>query len=193
MSSSDGSIEKNLVSGFGRAYGLELYAARNIGNTTGWISYSLSRTENKFSEINEGVFYPAKYDRTHDFTLALTRKINKKWSASAVFVYITGNAFTMPIGRYIIQGNVVNQYGNVNSFRMPPNHRLDISFTRKLEIRKMLNSEFVFSIYNLYNRANPFYIYYEIVGDIEKYSLEVKAFKVSLMPIIPSISWNFSF
>ena len=189
----DGNMQDNIATGFGQAYGAEFFLAKKLGNTTGWLSYTLSRTELKFAEVNEGYFYPAKYDRRHDVSYTMSRRFNDKWSGSVVFVYITGNAFTMPVGRYIIQGNVVNQYGDVNSFRMPPNHRMDVSLTRKILNGRIRNSEFVFSIYNVYNRSNPYYIYYEIVGDVEKYSLKVEAFEVSLIPIIPSLSWNFKF
>ncbi len=189
----EGNMVDNMAIGKGRSYGLELYLAKKTGKTTGWLSYTLSRTEQRFDEINDGLFYPAKHDRTHDVTLTFMRKFNKKWSGSAVFIYVTGNAFTMPVGRYIIQGNAVNQYGKVNGFRMPDNHRLDISLIRKITSRRNLESELVFSVYNVYNRANPYFIYYEIVGNVEKYSLEVKAFEVTLFPVLPSISWNFKF
>jgi hypothetical protein len=189
----DGNMDNNLAVGKGRAYGLELFLARKIGKSTGWLSYTLAKTELQFDQINQGYFYPAKYDRRHDISFTMSRELNEKWSASVVFVYISGSAFTMPVGRYIIQGIVVNQYGDVNSFRMPANHRMDLSLTRKIVSQKKRESELVFSVYNVYNRANPYYIYYEIVGDVEKYSLSVKAFEVSLIPIIPSISWNFRF
>jgi hypothetical protein len=188
-----GNIEDNIVTGFGQSYGIEFYLRKKRGNFTGWISYSLSRTEQKFDEINSGMFYPAKYDRRHDIALNLTKKLNKNWSTSAVFVYTSGNAFTMPVGRYIIQGNIVNQYGDVNKFRMPPYHRLDLSLTRKIMIKKRWPSELNFSVYNVYNRANPYFIYFEAVGDLETYSLEINARVVSLFPIIPSVSWSFVF
>ena len=188
-----GNIEDNIVTGFGQSYGIELYLRKNRGNLTGWISYSLSRTEQKFDEINSGFFYPAKYDRRHDIALTLTKKFNKNWSASSVFVFTSGNAFTMPVGRYIIQGNIVNQYGDVNMFRMPPYHRLDLSLSRKIMISKRWPSELNFSVYNVYNRANPYFIYFEADGDLETYSLEIKARVVSLFPVIPSVSWSFVF
>jgi hypothetical protein len=99
----------------------------------------------------------------------------------------------MPVGRYIIQGNIVNQYGDVNQFRMPPYHRLDLSLTRSLMIRKKWKSELNFSVFNVYNHANPYFIYFEAVGELEDYTLEIKALKVTLFPVIPSISWNFTF
>jgi hypothetical protein len=189
----EGNIEDNIAVGFAQSYGLEFYIARKMGKTTGWLSYTLSRTEQKFDRINSGYFYPAKYDARHDVSFTCIRQFSQKWSGSVVFVYISGNAYTMPVGRYIIQGSVVNQYGTVNGFRLPPNHRMDVSVTRKLSTRKNRDSELVFSVYNVYNRANPYFIYYEVLGDIEKYSLEVKASQVTLIPIIPSVSWNFKF
>ncbi len=149
--------------------------------------------EQKFDEINAGFVYPAKYDRRHDISLTLMRTFNEKWSGSAIFIYISGNAFTMPVGRYIIQGNIVNQYGDINSFRMPPYHRMDVSMTRKIITTKNWSSELIFSIYNIYSRANPYFIYFEATGDLEKYSLEIKAVEVSLFPLIPSVSWSFKF
>ena len=189
----DGNMENNLAIGNGQSYGVEFYLRKKTGNTTGWLSYTLSRAEQKFDEINAGFVYPAKYDRRHDISLTLIRKLNEKWSGSAVFIYTSGNAFTMPVGRYIIQGNIINQYGDVNSFRMPPYHRMDVSLTRKIITRKNWSSECIFSVYNIYNRANPYFIYFEAVGDLEKYSLEVKAIEVSLFPVIPSVSWSFKF
>jgi hypothetical protein len=189
----NGNLLDNLAIGFGQSYGVEFYIGKKSGKTTGWLSYTLSRTEEKFDQINAGYFYPAKYDRRHDISLTLIRKFNEKWSGSAVFIYISGNAFTMPIGRYIIQGNIVNQYGDVNRYRMPSYNRMDVSLTRKIISRRNRTSELVLSVYNVYNRANPYYIYFEAVGDLEKYRLEVKAVAVTLFPIIPSVSWNFKF
>jgi len=192
-SSFDASIGQNIALGFGQSYGIEFYLNKPVGKSTGWISYALSRTENKFDEINEGYIYPAKYDRRHELSVVFLQKITSKWSGSAVFTYISGSAFTMPIGRYIIQGNMVNEYGDVNSFRMPPYHRLDLSFSRKVTFHNDLTSELIFSVFNVYCRANPYFIYFETNGDIDNYSLEVKPIQVSLLPIIPSISWNFKF
>jgi hypothetical protein len=189
----DGNMEDNLAVGYGQSYGIEFYIKKKIGNSTGWLSYTLSRTEQRFDEINDGFIYPAKYDRRHDLSLAFIRKFNEKWSGSAVFIYISGNAFTMPVGRYIIQGNIINQYGDVNSYRVPPYHRMDISLNRKVITRKNWSSEWIFSVYNVYNRANPYYIYFEVAGDLEKYTLKVKPVEVSLFPIIPSVSWSFKF
>ncbi len=186
-------LEENIAKGKGQAYGAEFYLRKKSGPFTGWLSYTLSRTEKEFEEINEAKLYPAKQDRRHDLSLALIKKLNEKWNASAIFIYVSGNALTIPESRYIIQGNIVNNYGEVNSFRMPAYHRLDISFTRD-EIKSNGNiSSWNFSVYNLYNRSNPFYIYFETKGDLDNYSLEVSPVLVSLFPVIPSISWSFKF
>jgi hypothetical protein len=188
-----GSIQDNLASGFARSYGVEFYLRKKRGNLTGWISYTLARTEQRFGEINEGKFYPAKHDRRHDVGITLIRQLNEKWSASCVFVFATGNAYTLPVGRYVIQGNIMNQYGDVNTFRMPPYHRLDISLTRKMIIAGRITSELNFSVFNVYNRSNPYFIYFEAEGNLEDYSLQVNAVTEDLFPIIPSVSWSFNF
>jgi hypothetical protein len=188
-----GSLEDNITAGYGQSYGVEFYLRKKTGKSTGWLSYTLSRTDQKFDEINGGIIYPAKYDRRHQISLVYIRKFNQKWSGSAVFIYISGNAFTMPLGRYIIQGNIVNQYGEVNSYRMPSYNRMDVAMTRKIITRKNWSSELTFSVYNIYNRANTYFIYFEAGGNIEKYSMRVRPVAVSLFPIIPSVTWNFKF
>lgn len=186
-------LEENIAKGMGRSYGAEFYLRKKTGPITGWVSYALARTEKVFDEINEGKLYPAKHDRRHDFSLAIMKKLNKKWNASLVFIYVSGNALTIPESRYIIQGNILNDYGGVNTFRMPSYNRMDVSFTRE-EVKPNGNvSAWNFSVYNLYNRANPFYIYFETKGDINNYSLEVSPELVSLFPVIPSISWSYKF
>lgn len=188
-----GTFEDNLVRGFAQSYGIELFMRKKSGRFNGWISYTLSKTEQKFKEINNNGFYPAKYDRRHDIAMMLNFEINKKWNCSGVFIYASGNAFTIPVGRYIIQGNIVNQYGKVNEFRMPPYHRLDLSLNRKIIVRQKYMSELNISVYNIYNRVNPYFLYFQATGELETYSLNIKALQVSFSPIIPSLSWNFSF
>lgn len=186
-------LEDNIASGDGYSYGAELFLRKLKGNLSGWISYTLSRTVKEFKELNQGKVYPAKYDRRHDISVALIQKLNDKWSSSLVFIYVSGSALTIPTGRYIIQGNLVNEYGSVNGFRMPAYHRMDISFTRENQTKKGNISSWNFSIYNLYNRINPFFLYFETKADIENYKLEVNPELVSLFPIIPSISYSFKF
>jgi hypothetical protein len=186
-------LEESIEVGKGRSYGAEFFIRKKTGKTTGWAGYTISRSERQFEHVNDGRIYPAKYDRRHDVSVSILRTINDKWNASAVFIYVTGNALTVPVGRYIIQGNIVNQYGAVNSFRMPPYHRLDLSVTRETTTRKGNYSTWIFSVYNVYNRANPYYIFFETTGDLQQYQLKVKAKIVSLFPVIPSVSWRFKF
>ncbi|MFW5872750.1 MAG: TonB-dependent receptor plug domain-containing protein, partial [bacterium] len=183
----------NISIGKGTSYGLEFYLRKKSGKTTGWASYTLSRTTREFDEINEGKIYPAKYDRRHNISLAMIRKLNKKWSISSVFVYYSGESLTIPIGRYMIQGNLLNEYGKINEFKLPAYHRIDISITRKFFGKNGSFSELDLSIYNIYNRANIFYIFFEVKGGLDNHYLKVSAKPVSLFPIIPSISWKFKF
>jgi hypothetical protein len=187
------SLEDNIAVGNSRSYGAELFLRKKTGVLTGWVGYTISRTEREFERINEGKVYPAKFDRRHDISIAGIYQVNKLWSFSSVFIYVSGNAFTLPVGRYIIQGNLVNEYGGVNNFRMPAYHRLDLSATRTRVTSRGNISSWNFSIYNVYNRANPFFIFFETSGDLEKYSLDIQPKMVSLFPIIPSISWRFEF
>ncbi len=186
-------LEENLAVGDGRSYGAEIFLRKKTGTFTGWVGYSLSRAERLFEKINDGKIYPSKFDRRHDLSLAGIYRLNKLWNLSAVFIYVSGNAFTLPVGRYIIQENLVNEYDEVNNFRMPPYHRLDLAATRSRITRKGNISSWNFSIYNVYNRANPFYIYFEATGNLDEYSLEIQPKMVSLFPIVPSLSWRFEF
>lgn len=186
-------IEESMTTGEGRSYGLELFAKKNLGKLTGWLSYTLSKTERKFAEFNENRYYPAKYDRPHEVTLTANYKLNKAWSFSGIFILASGNAMTLPVGRYMIEGNIVNDYSEVNSFRMPAYHRLDISASYKVLKNKKYESSWNFGIYNVYNRKNPFFIFFESEGNLDEYELRVKAEEIPLYPILPSISWNFKF
>jgi outer membrane receptor for ferrienterochelin and colicin len=186
-------IENNIVEGTGQAFGLEFFVKKQKGTTTGWISYTLSRTLRQFEGINNGNYFPAKYDRVHDVSLTLNHQLNERWNLSAAFIYATGNAMTLPAGRYLIQGNIANHYTAVNAFRMPAYHRLDVSANYQLKKSARWESWINFSVYNVYNRANPYYIYFRVKGDVDNYYLSVKPRKISLFPILPSITLNFKF
>jgi hypothetical protein len=187
------SLEENMVTGDGHAYGLELFVRKRHGKLTGWGGYTLSRAVRQFEMINDGRIYPARHDRRHDISMAGMYSLNDRWSFSAVFVYVSGNAFTMPVGRYVVQGNLLNQYGRVNNYRMPAYHRLDLSASCRMNARGGRVSVLDFSLYNAYNRANPFYIYFRTTGDLELYRLDVEPVIVSLFPVVPAVSWRFEF
>jgi len=190
---SKASMEENIITGEGRAYGIEFLIEKKTGELTGWISYTLSRSERIFKEINNGNPYPSKYDRTHDLSIVTQYKINEKWNASAIFVIASGNAFTLPYGRYMIGENIVNQYSDYNSFRMPVYHRLDMSVTRKFKTKGKAEHSLDIGIYNVYSRLNPYFMYFDVSGDLEKYKLKVSPRYVSVFPILPSVSYHFKF
>lgn len=190
---SKAAMEENIIIGYGRSYGLEVSFEKKNGPLTGWISYTLSRSERIFKEINNGKAFPSKYDRTHDFSLVANYKINQKWSSSLVFVLASGNAVTLPIARYMVGQNIVNQYADYNSFRMPLYHRLDFSLTRTFLVQNAREHGINFGLYNAYSRLNPFFMYFGVSGDLEKYKLKVTPRFVSIFPVLPFITYNFKF
>lgn len=179
--------------GQGKSYGLEWMMKKNKGNYSGWVSYTLSRTTRTFEDINLGTSFPAKYDRLHNLSLLLNYRRKSKWHFSGVFALASGNTMTLPVARYIMQGNIVNEYAGRNNFRLPSYHRLDLSATYYPVSTGQFKSYWVFSLYNVYSRMNPYYVYFEAEGSLRDYSLEINARQVSLFPIIPSIAYNITF
>lgn len=187
-------VENDFVFGNGRSFGAEFFIKKSKGKLNGWIGYTLAKTDRRFEDINEGRRFNATYDRTHDLSIVLNYKINPKWHLGAVFVYGTGNAFTPIKSLYLIENNLNVEYGDRNSARIAPYHRMDISatLTPKPYTDKNFSSSWVFSVYNLYNRRNPFFIYYFTETNEETLSATASANQVSLFPIIPSVTWNFT-
>lgn len=186
-------LESEFVFGAGRAYGLELFLKKNQGRLNGWVGYTLSRTERQFPDINQGRVFPAIYDRRHDLSVVANYSLSPKWELGGVFVFGTGSAYTPVESLYFIDRYPVQQYGSRNSARLPDYHRLDLSatFRPKPDSKKRYQSSWVFSIYNLYNRQNPFFIYYDFQSDPATGSTQAAAYQVSLFPAIPSVTWNF--
>jgi len=187
-------IENEFVFGSGRAYGLELFVQKRKGKWTGWIGYTLSRTERWFDEIENGRIYPAIFDRPHDLSIVQSYQMNKSWQLSATFVYATGRAYTPIQSLFIINGLPNVEYGPRNSARFDHYHRLDLSLVYKRPVipGKKFYSSWAFSIYNVYNRLNPFFFYTSLNQSILGGNSETQAVKVSLFPIIPSVTWNFN-
>jgi hypothetical protein len=187
--------EEEFVYGKGWSYGAELYVNKAKGKLTGWIGYTLSWTWRKFPGLNDGEKYPAKYDRRHDLSVVATYELNKKWKFSGVFVYGTGNATTLPERFYIINGILTQEYSKLNQYRLPAYHRLDLSaiYTPPQDPKRRLQQSWVFSIYNMYSRLNPYFIYFDQTGSPYDGTLNVEARQVSLFPIIPAVTWNFKF
>jgi hypothetical protein len=201
-------IDNLLVYGTGYSYGAEFFLKKRVGKINGWFGYTWSKTERVFAAFNEGNAYPTRWDRRHDLSYVMNWRINKRLDLGFVFVYATGNAITLPVERYFYEGRIVDVYGPKNSFRMAPYHRADVSLTiypknKKAETnidgiessstKRKVISNWNFSIYNLYNRRNPYFIYFGNEGQIGSTTLQVKAYQVSLFPILPSVTWNFEF
>jgi hypothetical protein len=181
---------------------------RTVGKFTGWIGYTWSKTERKFPDLNEGNIYPAKYDRRHDLSIVGTYKLNERWTFSSAFIYATGNTLTLPTSWYVQEQDLLLNYGARNSTRMAPYHRLDISATwydkafkikideltgKEIQVKKRFRQNWAFSVYNVYNRANPFFLFVDQDGELLDGDFKLAVKQVSLFPIIPSVTWNFEF
>jgi hypothetical protein len=191
-------LDSLLVYGKGESYGAEFFVKKNTGNLTGWISYTLSKTNQKFSDLNFGKEFPFKYDRRHVLSVTGSYQLSKTWSLSAVFVYSSGVAFTIPSGRIstlnsgtIFEGNYYVYDGRSN-YRLAPYHRLDVSASNKKTVkifRRPYEREWTFGFYNTYSRQNPYFVYFEIDALTNKPTAK----QVSLLPIVPGIGFNFKF
>ncbi len=181
--------------GSGRSYGAEFFINKTRGKLTGWIGYTLSQTYRKFPLLNDGEKYPAKYDRRHDLSVVGIYELSPKWKLSGTFVFGSGNAVTLPQRFYIFEGVLTQQYSRMNEYRLPAYHRIDLAATYKpnKHPERRLKTEWVFSVYNIYSRKNPYFIYFDQEGNPYNGTLKVQAKQVSIFPIIPSITWNFKF
>ncbi len=174
-------FESDLVFGSGKAYGIEFLLKKKLGKLTGWTGYSLAKASRKFAEINEGRPFPPKFDRTHDFSVVGMYKINPKWTFAANWVYCTGNAVTIPYGKYQIAGKTVDLYTDRNAYRLPAYHRLDISITYTTRRGHTWN----LSLYNAYGRRNTYALLFR--------NDESLPIRLALFSFVPSITYNFKF
>lgn len=184
-------LEGELLFGQGRAYGVELLLRKARGRFNGWLSYTLGKSERQFDQINEGNWFNARQDRTHDVSIVAMYELSKKWSLGANFVYYTGNAITFPSGKYSINGNTMFYYTERNGYRMPDYHRLDISATYEPKpAHKRFHSSWSFGLYNVYNRKNAYIIDFR---ENENNAQITEAYRIALFGAIPSVTWNFKF
>ncbi len=192
-------IETQILSGEGRSYGAELYIKKNRGRFTGWLSYTLSRSERRVTGltendpgINNGDWYAANFDKLHDLSITGIYELDDRWSLSGNFILASGLPATFTEGRYQYAGLVVPHFGARNQNQLPTFHRLDISATmkRKPKNGKERNSEWVFGLYNVYNRLNANSIYFTENSDVAG---QTQAFQTSLFGITPNITYNFKF
>ncbi|MEZ4805991.1 MAG: TonB-dependent receptor [Flavobacteriales bacterium] len=200
--------DAQLVFGTGYSYGAELFVKKALGRVNGWVGYTWSRTMREFPAINNGNEFASRWDRRHDLSVVLSYDHSKRWTFGATFVYATGQAVTLPVNRYFIEGRLVSEYTERNGYRMAPYHRLDLAATLRNKttkqrtdpvtgetttVEKRWKSSWTFSVYNAYNRANPYFIYFANDGDPAAGTFQVQAKQVSLFTILPSVTWNFKF
>jgi hypothetical protein len=183
-------IESQLVFGKGRAYGLEVSVEKKEGRLTGFINYTLSRTERSFDAIDNGQWFAARQDRTHDLNIMGMYKLSERLTLSATWVFYTGDATTFPAGKYKIDGYTVNYYSDRNAERMPDYHRLDLGLTFQGRKKAHYESSWNFSLYNVYARKNAYTISFR---ESESNALATEAVRLSLFSIVPSITYNFKF
>ncbi|MCA1747400.1 MAG: TonB-dependent receptor, partial [Bacteroidales bacterium] len=185
-------LEGEIRTGYATSYGAEFFLKYEDKKFSGWISYTYSRTMRYFEDVNNGDPYPAPYDKPHDLALVGTYDLSDRISLSANWIYSTGLPFTLPTGRYTIDGNIIPVYTGRNQYRLDDYHRLDIALTIQEKERswKPWNGEWNFSVYNAYARKNPWTL--NFVQDSEDPN-RTYAEMTYLFSIIPSITYNFRF
>jgi len=185
-------LEGELLFGRGYGYGLEFMVKKNFGKLTGWTSYTWSRTFREIEGINNGEPYSSSYDRPHDFSIVMNYDLNQRISFGLSWVYLTGQPVTFPVGRFEYGNTNVPTYSERNSYRLSDYHRMDFSFTWKDKPNpdKRWHNEFNISVYNLYNRKNPWVINFQTDPNDPTVTYAEMTY---LFGIIPSFTWNFSF
>lgn len=183
-------MEGELVFGSGTAYGLELFLKKKHGKFNGWVGYTLGASKRLFQDVNQGLEYPAKQDRTHDFSLVLMYDINERINVSGTWVYNTGDAVTFPSGKYEYEGQTYSMFTEKNGYRMPSYHRMDLGVTLYGKKQKFIQSSWNFSVYNAYGRSNAYSISFR---ESKTNADQMEAVQTSLFRFVPSITYNFKF
>ena len=186
---SDIALETLILGGRGRSYGAEFMVRKNVGRLTGWASYTLSRTRTRIPGINGGRWYNAGNERRHDFAAVAVYDINGSWTVSGSWVYSSGHPLTAPDVKYQIDNATCYYFSERNAYKTPPTHRLDVSATYTHAGPK-LTYQWSFGIYNLYNRLNPFIVYFE---DDATHPAGTRAVQQALYGILPSVSYTLKF
>ena len=182
-------LEFEFVYGKGRAYGVECYVGKNKGKLTGWLGYTYTYTIRQFDDIENGAPFHPVYDKPHDVAIVLQYDYSPQWQISANWVYGSGRRYTPLKSLYLIEDKIHIRYGSRNSARIEPYHRMDLSISYRSKNPRY--GIWTLSVYNLYNRKNPTFIYYDIQKQDKGF--QAKAYKVSIFPIIPTVTWSFDF
>lgn len=195
--------ETIILNGHSRAYGLEMMVRKNTGRLTGWVSYTLSRTERKTPGIgggpgiNQGNFYPTNYDKPHNVAITGTYELSKRWSLSANFIFQSGRPITYPVAKYTFAGLSIPEYSQRNEHRLPAYHRMDVAATLKNRKKRKGQGQWVFGIYNVYNRQNAASITFrEELTNNDETGLGTginKAYKLTYFGLVPSVTYEFKF
>ncbi|MCU0467231.1 MAG: TonB-dependent receptor [Arcicella sp.] len=188
-------IEADLMNGNGRAYGVEFQVKKNYGALTGWVAYTIARTERQVEGINKGLWYPTRFDKLHNLNITAAYQVSNRLSFSANFIFNSGTPATFPTNRIETNGWVIphNSEERRNNYRIPDYHRLDISVTlqQKQKQHKKWDGNWVFSLYNVYNRQNPFSVFFQPNKDNAQ---KTEAINYSIIgSIIPGVTYNFKF
>ena len=190
-------LETELLSGTGRAYGLEVLLRKKKGQFNGWLSYTLSRSERRVAGINNGEYYPSNYDKTHDLSLTGIFEWSDRVTLSANFVFATGRPVTYPTGKYEYSGLILANYGSRNQDRLPDYHRLDLSVTLRSRAEKRWAGQWIFSLYNAYNRMNAADITFreraENDAGREAATGISEAVRLSYFGIVPGVTYEVKF
>ena len=182
--------EADLVFGKGKSYGIELFAKKKYGKFNGWVSYTLAFTDRTFPEIDRGQVFPAKQDRRHEISVVGIYQVSPRLTLSGTWVYYTGNAVTFPSGKYLVDNRIISYYTERNGYRMPDYHRLDVAATWIQKKTKRFESSWSFSVYNVYNRMNAYSISFRPSATVPN---QTEVVKLTLFPVIPSITYSFKF
>jgi hypothetical protein len=189
-------LEGDLLQGQGRAYGAEFYVRKAKGKFTGWISYTLARTERRVKGINNDDWFANRFDKPHVLNVVATYEVTSRLSLSGNFLFNSGTPATFATNRIQIQSWIVphNPAESRSNFRIPPYHRLDLSATLegKKKPGRRWESNWVFAVYNVYNRRNPFGVYFQQKSDGGESRTEAVKFSV-IGSFVPSVSYNFKF
>ena len=186
-------VTDNIITGEGHSFGIETMQTININDLVVNISYTYARAFRAFDDIMLGQPYFANYDRPHDLNINLACPLDDAWDFNLQFIYASGNRFTAPNKRYMMQGLILNGYGQKNSYTFPAYHRMDINFTRNRKWQNGWKSELQLGLFNLYSRLNPYLIYFSMSGSVEEGSVNISAKTITLNPLLPNVSYKIMF